>query len=88
MRLCPFISGSVVFALSMILGSAAVGDDRAEARKVIDKAIQNYAFDTAQDHSAVLRKIWGTLTCEQSKARYQCLLAMEIQFQFGALTRT
>ena len=40
MRLCPFISGSVVFALSMILGSAAVGDDRAEARKVIDKAIQ------------------------------------------------
>jgi hypothetical protein len=44
---------------------------------VVEAAIKNYAFDTAQDHAEVLRRLWPTLKADDERARYNCLFSMD-----------
>jgi hypothetical protein len=51
---------------------------RADAPKVVELALHNYAFDETADHSATLRRLWAILPAEQGRARWQCLFAMGV----------
>lgn len=43
---------------------------------IVKAALMNYAFDAQHDHSALLRKIWGTLKPGDDPARVACLFSM------------
>jgi hypothetical protein len=49
-----------------------------DAVDLVEKAIRNYAFDESTDHSVSLRKLWGKLPAERTRARYECLFAMGV----------
>lgn len=55
-----------------ILQKFAVNDE------ISEKTIRNYAFDSAQNHSAALRRIWGNLLETQLRRKYFCLYAMGV----------
>lgn len=46
--------------------------------KVLAEVLRNYAFDSHQDHSAILRQHWQSLPRTFTKARYSALFAMGV----------
>lgn len=61
---------------ALLAGNTAIIDRFRDHPEVVEAVLRGYAFDLEQDHSAVLRGIWGKLRPEEAKARYACLFSM------------
>lgn len=52
--------------------------EKAKIDTIQERALRNYAYEDAVDHSATLRKLWQIIPAEKTRLRYQCLFAMGV----------